>query len=85
MSDLPTNLNEELEQWGLKHLYGHFMFEEGWLNAKRDLEDLVQSICLSVIGEDEEISHLMNETLGKTVLRNQLRAEQRLSLEEKIG
>lgn len=44
MSNLPTNLDEQLEAWGIKHLGGKFMFEPMWIRAKEELGQAITTI-----------------------------------------
>ena len=89
MSDLPTNLNEELDKifqdfYSYDESEEHISMPVG--RAKKATKLLVQSICLSVIGEDEHITDGFDmDTNNGIYIRNRLRAEQILSLKDKIG
>lgn len=36
-----SDISKELEDWGIKHLYGKFTFKPMWLDAKKELKQLI--------------------------------------------
>lgn len=81
--NLPTNLDEDIDD--LMYLYKLAENDEVRDDAKARMKRLVQSICLSVIGETDDILRREKFDINEYRIRDELRAEQRLSLKEKIG
>ena len=63
-------LDKQLEDWGIKHLNGKFMFEPMWLDAKKELKKLIIEAKIEELKSlnydyatciDERISELKKE------------------------
>lgn len=69
----------------LLELVGVHYTEGGWDTDNvpygvKEAKAAITRLIAEVVGKDEEVMHLMNQTLGVAEVRNQLRAEQRKRL-----
>lgn len=93
--NLPTNLDEELVSNKVARIIGTAILKND-KNYTDDMMELIESICLSVIDTYKDYYYVKGETELETAanfkrtdeicdIREELRAEQRLSLKEKMG